>query len=147
MNFSDRVVNETSGSLPSSSSLPSSLSSLGFAFPFPSLLASSFTQCPSHYRHLSQPHPSSPAPGHLITATRSAAGNGHRAVHIFYLTTLSAWCAQHPWHLTNVRYDMLLSFTPKGSRSKVPNAGIAPRDTYLQPAAYGLRPIKMQSPH
>lgn len=143
-----RVVNETGCSpLPSSSSLPSSLSSLGFAFPFPALLASSFTQCPSHSSTPVSTQPSSPAPGHPITATCSAAGSGHTAVHIFYLTTLSAWCAQHPWYLTNVQYDMLLSFTPKGSWSKVPNAGIAPRGTYLQPAAYGLRPIKMQSPH
>lgn len=124
VNFCDRGVKETSWFLPpfcllpfpSSSSLPFPLSPFRFAFLFPSLLASSFTQCPSHSSSLASTSSRLPRPP--ITVTCSAAGSSHTAVHVSYLTALPTCCAWHHWHLTNVQYDMLPSFTPKDLGAK-----------------------------
>lgn len=129
---------------PMSSKSP--LSPLGFDFPFPSVLASSSTQCQTHSSTLvsTSSQLPSPRPSHYVTC--SAAGSRHTAIPISYLTAL---CILHaaPLALNKCSIRCATLFHPRGSQSKEPNAGIAPRDTYLQPAAYGLRPIKMQSSH
>lgn len=98
------------------------------------------------YQSVFQPQLRSLVPWHSITNTCSVVGSHTlQPIHPIECMPCKARTATLALNKCSIWWYVTLSH-PRRSQQKA-NAGTAPRDTYLQLAAYGLRPIKMQSPH
>lgn len=98
------------------------------------------------YQSVFQPQLRSLVPWHSITNTCSVVGSHTlQPIHPIECMPCKARTATLALNKCSIWWYVTLSH-PRRSQQKA-NAGTAPRDTYLQFAAYGLRPIKMQSPH